>query len=106
MENAIMLSIAGYAPGVFSFVLPKFAVVWLLTHTLNPPHRTRLALWSLTGLSAVLILGCVIILFAQCQPSRALWTVTLTTAKCWSPWVLIDYAIVAGCECFSPILRN
>lgn len=97
-QNATMLNTAGFAPGVLSFVTLKFWVVFLLTIVLNSSPAIKRFLWALVGISALLIIGCVVILYAQCSPSRAMWTPGIKNFRCWSPWVLVDYSIFAGGE--------
>lgn len=95
-EQAARLNTAGYAPGILSFVVPKFAVVALLTRLLNPTRAMRVFLWSFVGVGGAFICGCIVIIYGQCSPTRALWTPHLQNARCWNPWILIDYSIVAG----------
>ncbi|KAF2646828.1 integral membrane protein [Massarina eburnea CBS 473.64] len=94
-SGAILYTIAGFCPGVFSFGIPKLAVVALLTRITNPTRKHRIFLWTMTIGCLVLLFGCVIILFAQCSPSRSQWDFSVQ-GTCWSPWVLIYYSIVAG----------
>jgi hypothetical protein len=47
----------------------------------------------------VVLLICVVILFAQCQPARSQWDFAITDKTCWSPYVLVDFAIFAGGKC-------
>ncbi|KAF2453059.1 hypothetical protein BDY21DRAFT_388291 [Lineolata rhizophorae] len=95
-ENTIMFTIAGFCPGIFSFAVPKLAVVSLLTKVMNPSKLHRIWLWFMTSMCALILFGCVIILYAQCTPSRSQWDFSITDKTCWSPWVLVDYAIFAG----------
>lgn len=96
LEDAIMLNTAGFAPGLFGFITPKLAVVALLTRIMNPSRKHRIWLWSMTIGGGLIILVCVAILYAQCDPPKAMWIVTIKNSKCWSPWILVDYAIFAG----------
>lgn len=68
-EHAVMLNIAGFALGIISFIVPKFAVVTLLTRLLNPTKAMRLLLWSIVGIGGLFI--CLII-YGQYRPTRAL----------------------------------
>lgn len=79
--------------------MPKLGVVALLTRVMNPGPRMKAFLWIFVGGSTIFIFGCVIIMFAQCRPTRALWTPTLTGATCWSPAVLEDYSFASGGMC-------
>ncbi|KAK2759578.1 integral membrane protein [Colletotrichum kahawae] len=93
---AVLSTISGFPPNVLAYTVPKFAVVALLVRILNPGRLHRIVLWSLATICLVLVLSCIIILFAQCSPSRAQWDFTITEKSCWSPWVLIDVAILTG----------
>lgn len=94
-SDAILYTIAGFCPGILSFGIPKLAVVALLTRIMNPSRGHAVFLWSMTDGCLLILLGCVVILFAQCTPTRSQWDFTVK-GTCWSPWVLVYYAIVAG----------
>lgn len=51
---------------------------------------------SVTGLCMLNLFGCVFVLFAQCTPARSQWDFSITDKSCWSPWVLVDFAIWTG----------
>jgi membrane-bound metal-dependent hydrolase YbcI (DUF457 family) len=91
-----MLNTAGFAPGILSFVIPKLGVVALLIRLFNPSRPRKIFLWSFVGGSCIIISGCIVIIYAQCSPTRALWTLDLNGARCWSPWILVDYSLFAG----------
>uniref|UniRef100_L2FVC7 Integral membrane protein n=1 Tax=Colletotrichum fructicola (strain Nara gc5) TaxID=1213859 RepID=L2FVC7_COLFN len=93
---AVLSTISGFPPNVLAYTVPKFAVVALLVRILHPGRVHRIVLWSLATICLVLVMLCIIILFAQCTPSRAQWDFTITDKSCWSPWVLIDVAILTG----------
>ncbi|KAH8704232.1 hypothetical protein BGW36DRAFT_99434 [Talaromyces proteolyticus] len=94
--NAFFYSSASFTPGILSFTIPKLGVAALLIRILNPTRRFTWFLWTFVGVSDLLIFGCVIILYAQCNPSRATWTPSMTDAVCWSPAVLENYSIASG----------
>jgi len=98
-QNVIKYTMAAFCPGVFSFAIPKLAVVALLTKLLNPSPAHRIFLWCSSGFTTLAIFGCVIILYAQCIPTRSQWDFSITDKTCWSPWVLVNYSIFAGGEC-------
>ncbi|OBR10937.1 Integral membrane protein [Colletotrichum higginsianum IMI 349063] len=97
-SGAILWTIAGFAPGVMSFGLPKIAVVALLTRIMNPSRWHALFLWCLSIFCLVNLLGCVIILFAQCQPSHSQWDFSVEKT-CWDKWILVYFAIYSGGFC-------
>ncbi|TKW51445.1 hypothetical protein CTA1_3481 [Colletotrichum tanaceti] len=93
---ATLSTISGFPPNVLAYTVPKFAVVALLVRILNPGRVHRMVLWSLAAVCLVLVSLCIIILFAQCSPTYAQWDFSVTDKKCWSPWVLVNVAIVTG----------
>lgn len=94
-ETAAMLNTVGFTPGILSFVVPKLGVVALLCRIFNPIWRWKIFLWSLTGGGGLVICGCIVIIYAQCSPTRAMWTPGVV-GNCWSPNVLVNYSIFAG----------
>ncbi|KAI4618412.1 hypothetical protein J4E80_005010 [Alternaria sp. BMP 0032] len=48
-SGAILYTLAGFPPGIFSFGIPKLAVVALLTRITNPSRKHRIFLWAMTG---------------------------------------------------------
>lgn len=75
--------------------MPKLAVVALLVRTMNPSCRQKFLLWGMAVGSGLLLMGCVVILYVQCRPSRAIWAL-VPGAKCWGPGVLVNYSIIVG----------
>ena len=105
-ENVIFFTILNFPFGIMAFGIPKLAVVALLTRILNPGKWHRVFLWSLSGLCVVALLGCIVILFGQCSPSASQWDFSITPDYCWSKWVLVNYAIFAGCQFRPPLLSH
>jgi hypothetical protein len=97
-QNVIKYTMAAFCPGVLSFAIPKLAVVALLTKLLNPSPAHRMFMWCSTSLTTIVIFGCVVILYAQCTPSRSQWDFSVE-GSCWSRWILVNYSIFAGCKC-------
>ncbi|KAK1460802.1 integral membrane protein [Colletotrichum melonis] len=98
-SGAILWTIAGFPPGVMSFGLPKLAVVALLTRNMNPSKWHALFLWFIACFCLINLIGCVIILFAQCQPSHSQWDFSVTDKTCWDKWILVYFAIYSGGFC-------
>ncbi|KAK1997557.1 integral membrane protein [Colletotrichum falcatum] len=98
-SGAILWTIAGFPFGVMSFGLPKLAVVSLLTKLMNPSRRHTIFLWFMSLFCLANLIGCIIILFAQCQPTHSQWDFTVKNRTCWSPYILVYYAIFAGAVC-------
>jgi hypothetical protein len=94
-SDAILYTLAGFCPGILSFAIPKLAVVALLTRIMNPSQRHKVFLWAMTVGCLVILMGCVIIIYAQCTPTQSQWDFSVP-GTCWSPWILIYYAIFAG----------
>ncbi|KXH69117.1 integral membrane protein [Colletotrichum salicis] len=93
---AILSTISGFPPNVLAYTVPKFAVVALLVRILNPGKKHQVMLWCMATGCLVLVSLCIIILFAQCTPTRAQWEFTVTEKSCWSPWILVNVAILTG----------
>ncbi|KXH65361.1 integral membrane protein [Colletotrichum nymphaeae SA-01] len=93
---AILSTISGFPPNVLAYTVPKFAVVALLVRILNPGKMHQVVLWGMATGCLVLVSLCIIILFAQCKPTHAQWDFTVTEKSCWSPWVLVNVAILTG----------
>ncbi|KAI7344128.1 hypothetical protein KC354_g15315 [Hortaea werneckii] len=94
-SKVIHYNLAAFCPSILSIGIPKLAVVALLTKLLEPTRWHRITMWTAAGLTNLLLFGCVIILYAQCQPARSQWNFSVE-GQCWSPWVLVYWAIVSG----------
>lgn len=105
-SGAILWTMVGFCPGVMSFGLPKLAVVSLLTRLLSPGRKHKIFLWTMAIICLLSLLGCVVVLFARCTPSRSLWEFDVTPDSCFSVWVLVDYAIYAGSESHKPLVLS
>ncbi|OHW96428.1 integral membrane protein [Colletotrichum incanum] len=95
-SGAILWTIAGFPAGVMSFGLPKIAVVALLTRILNPSKWHAMFLWLMSIFCLFNLIGCVVILFAQCQPSHSQWDFSIVKRTCWDKWILVYFAIYSG----------
>lgn len=104
-QDVIKYTIAVFCPGILSFAIPKLAAVALLVKIMNPSRGQRIFLWVSSGVTTVALLVCVIILYAQCTPSRALWNFSIER-QCWPPEVMISYAIFSGGKIFPVFFRG
>lgn len=103
-SRAILWTEIGFCPGVFSFGLPKLAVIHLLTRLMNPGLAHKIFLWVLGIVCNLSLLGCIVLLFVQCSPVRSQWDFSLAAEKqCWDKWVLVKYTIFAGCKFNLPL---
>ncbi|OLN82373.1 hypothetical protein CCHL11_09781 [Colletotrichum chlorophyti] len=98
-SGAILWTIAGFPAGVMSFGLPKLAVVALLTRIMNPSKPHMMFLWGMSLFCLLNLIGCVVILFAQCQPSHSQWDFSVVERTCWDKWILVYFAIYSGAFC-------
>lgn len=105
MSKSTMWTMIGFCLGVTSFALPKLAVVALLTHMMNPARWHATLMWTMAILCCASLMGCIGILFGQCTPTRSMWDFSIK-GKCWSPWMLVNYSIYAGCECLLPLVLS
>ncbi|EFQ34572.1 integral membrane protein [Colletotrichum graminicola] len=98
-SGAILWTIAGFPFGVMSFGLPKLAVVSLLNRIMNPTRKHAIFMWCLSIFCLSNLIGCIIILFAQCEPSRSQWDFSITEKTCWDRDILVYFAIYSGIVC-------
>ncbi|KAI1259140.1 integral membrane protein [Xylariaceae sp. FL1019] len=95
-QASILWTTAGFCPGVFSFGLPKLAVVVLLTRLLNPGRLHAAFLWFL-GITTILVLAATVgVLVGRCQPAQAQWDFSIKEKTCFSTTTLASYCIFAG----------
>ncbi|KAM0201584.1 hypothetical protein ACHAQI_011161 [Fusarium lateritium] len=104
-QNAIFFTVLGFPFGVMAFGFPKLAVVALIARLMNPGRVHRIFLWTLAGCCMLSLVGCIIILFAQCSPVESQWDFSITDKSCWSPYILIDFAIFSGGKTAASLLR-
>jgi hypothetical protein len=95
LEKAIFFTTIGFIPGILSFTVPKFAVIILVTKLLNPYRWQKWIMWILAIINLSLILVTIAIVFAQCDPPRAMWTIGIDF-KCWDPIVLVSATLCCG----------
>ena len=97
-QGSIFWTILGFPFGIVAFGIPKLAVVALLQRLLNPNKWHRVFLWTLSMLCVGALLGCVVILYAQCSPAESQWDFSIVEKTCIDKWILVHYAIFAGGE--------
>lgn len=93
------------AIGVWTFALPKLAVVALLVQLFATSRRTTIILYSSTGLLLVISFILTILTFQQCHPIAANWNPalleTVVGAHCWDPNLFVNIGYLA---CYSIVL--
>jgi hypothetical protein len=96
-ERALFFTMVSFIPGILSYMIPKFAVVILIKDLLGPSRTHETVIWALVVLNTVLIVVCITVTYAQCDPTSALWTMAYgTKARCWDPIVVIATSIAAS----------
>jgi hypothetical protein len=68
----------------------------MLTRILNPSKFHKFFVFGLVGFAATVAIVCILILFTECSPPKAMWEITITGATCRNPWILIDFAVFTG----------
>ncbi|KAI0469326.1 hypothetical protein F4859DRAFT_487718 [Xylaria cf. heliscus] len=91
IQGAILFTLIGFVPGILSFVLPKLAVVTLLSRLLNPSRPHRIWLWSICIFCLIALLASVGLVFGQCTPSNSQWDFSVPAEWCWDKWYTVDY---------------
>ena len=78
--------------------LGKVAFALFLLRIIAANNRAQK--WFLHGYNILLIavnIPLIVITYAQCSPTKALWDPTVE-AECWNPKVQATYAVFQGCE--------
>ena len=99
LSKSIELNTIAIVPGLMAYSVPKVSVACLLMRLLNPGKYQRWFLYTISiGIIPISMIDA-IMLFVQCSPVRGLWDSNVTPI-CWSPFVLVDFAIFTGGEVF------
>lgn len=93
-STSVYYIIIGFMFGVLSFTVPKFAVLLLLVKILDPGVAHRRVMWVVSVLYALLVVGMIVVNFAQCQPAAAQWGATEGT--CWPRINTFAYSLTLG----------
>ena len=96
VSKAIYYTVIAFVPGVLSFTVPKFAVVILLAKILDPGPIHRRFMWVVCILFGLLVIGMLVVNFAQCTPAAAQWGGAPGT--CWSRVITFAYSLTLGSE--------
>ncbi|KAK3994302.1 hypothetical protein QBC44DRAFT_367827 [Cladorrhinum sp. PSN332] len=94
IQNALFFIIISFVPGVSGFVIPKFAVVILLAKLLNPGRTHRMIMWIISVSYFLMMIGMLVINFAQCTPAAAQWGGA--EGVCWDRKITVDYSMALG----------
>ena len=72
--------------------------VALLIYRLQAPSKLRTSVLAFLSISSLIMAVIIVILFfAQCSPTSALWTPN--AGSCWDPKPLVEFDIVASSRC-------
>ena len=82
---------------VMSTCFGKISIAILILRILAPNKLRTWFLYSLIALLLIVNVVCVVFIFAQCNPPKALWR-TAIHGNCWSPKVQENYSFFQGCE--------
>lgn len=81
--------------GIFSYVVPKLAVVMLIIKLMGPKKHGVWFLYSIFTILAISSALAAMFLFVQCDPPSHFWN-PMEHAKCWSPNVLMYTTVFSG----------
>ncbi|KEY72276.1 hypothetical protein S7711_00274, partial [Stachybotrys chartarum IBT 7711] len=95
LERALYLTTVGFIPGILSFTLPKYAVVMLVSKLFNASRLQIWTMWSMAVLNTLLIIACIVVVWARCSPPSAMWTIG-GNPDCWDPQIDVAIGIAAG----------
>ena len=97
ISHTLYLSAIVQPIGIFSYVLPKLAIVMLIVKLMGPKKHGIWFLYSIVTILAIASALAPIFVFVQCDPPSHFWNPT-EPAKCWPPNVLMNTTIFGGCE--------
>ena len=80
---------------IFSYSIPKLAVVILIIKLLGVQKRSIWFLYSIIIILFATSLVCSILNFARCDPPKSIWNLAID-GKCWDVNIAIDFEILAG----------
>ena len=87
--------------GIFGLVAPRISIAILILRILPPANfkwQHRLLYFAI-GTNVLTNLLVIILQFAQCNPSRALWMPgKIEGAKCWNPEIEAGFATFDSCK--------
>ncbi|KAH7319849.1 hypothetical protein B0I35DRAFT_221831 [Stachybotrys elegans] len=84
-----------FLPGAFFFMLPKMAVITLLTRLMKPRPLHKWFLWAITLWSMASVIVLMGLFIGRCDPPEALWNFDMTPT-CLDPRPIVAYAIYAN----------
>jgi len=87
----IKLTTISFAPGLSSFMFPKFAVVILLAKLLNPSRLHLRIMWAISITYFLMIVAMLALNFGQCTPAAAAWGEV--PGKCMDRAPVVHYAM-------------
>lgn len=93
--EAVRVNLIANPFGIMAYSLPNISVAVFLVKIINPTRWQRLSLLGLTIAQSIIAGISCILLFAQCNPSRALWDIRVK-ATCLPERVLTDYSYFVG----------
>lgn len=103
-SKATYFTLVAFVPGLFSITVPKFAVVILLAKILNTGDVHRRIMWVISVVYFLIMLGMVIINFAQCVPAATQWGGA--EGKCWPRVNTMAYAFLCGSMCLLRLVQT
>ena len=95
--NVLKINVIASAIAIHGFSWPKLSVAMLLIRLLNPPRRTRIFFYIITGFLIMWTCFLTIFWFTQCRPAEAYWDPRVK-GTCWPPSVITDMGFFVGCE--------
>lgn len=89
---------------ILGLMFGKLGVAALILRLQAPAKWRTILIWTMCTILVIWDVIAVILIFAQCQPTEALWNPTVE-GHCWSPWVVVNDAIAVSGTSRQPLMR-
>ncbi|RYP75442.1 hypothetical protein DL771_002327 [Monosporascus sp. 5C6A] len=96
LSGAIKNTLIGFVPGILSYLVPKFAVAYLLSRLLNPSRLHITIIWAMCIFCFFTMMASCGIAFSQCLPTRSQWDFSIKSDSCYSKWITVRYSQAAS----------
>lgn len=93
-STSVFYILIAFVFGVFSFTVPKFAVLILLGRILYPSVTHKRVMWVVSVVYSLQGIGMIVINYAQCSPPAAQWRGAEGT--CWPRTNTFAYSLALG----------
>lgn len=94
LQEIVMLNWLSQCFCILAFPTGKISVAILIGRLMGPSKWRRYFLYFLSVAVLVVAIVCLVVVLAQCSPTRALWDPS--AGKCWNPKISLHYFLFFG----------